>query len=75
MLPDTGKCARCQIVRRLARNDYATVFYQMFELTMTAACGNKKPTILLDYVQDFADFRAESISTMLIIPHFPFFVA
>jgi len=47
----------------------------MLELTMNATCGNKKPTILLDYVQDFADFRAESISKMLIIQYFPVFAA
>ncbi len=67
MLPDTGKCARCQIVRRLARNDYATVFYQMFELTMTAALSNNKPIVLLDHAQSFTDLSCIKHIKVLII--------
>ena len=40
----------------------STVFYQMLKLTMTATCSNKKPTVLLDHAQDFANFHSLSIS-------------
>ena len=55
LLKDTGKCARRQIIARLARHSDSPLLGGVFELPVATSRSNKVPAIGLKLPQNLAD--------------------